>query len=179
MFNHLRKNGRSDTAEAAALFYYLNRTGFNGLVRYNRDDEYNVPFGHYKQPVLEQSLIRYQTALMGKRWVMTCGDFADVPLEPDDFVYADPPYDDVFDGYTVYGFGWDDQVRLARWLADHPGPVVASNNATPRIVGLYQDLGFDVQMMDGRRASIALVAQTRPREMLAVRNMKLPQPRLF
>jgi DNA adenine methylase len=35
-FNKLVANGQEDTAEGAALFYCLNRTGFNGLCRFNR-----------------------------------------------------------------------------------------------------------------------------------------------
>ena len=48
-FNELLSSGRSDTAEAAALFYYLNRTGYNGLCRFNQQGEFNVPFGRYKR----------------------------------------------------------------------------------------------------------------------------------
>lgn len=32
----------------AELFYYLNRTGYNGLCRFNNQGEFNVPFGKYK-----------------------------------------------------------------------------------------------------------------------------------
>jgi DNA adenine methylase len=32
-FNRLLKAGESNTPEAAGLFYYLNRTGYNGLCR--------------------------------------------------------------------------------------------------------------------------------------------------
>src|SRR5207253_136889 len=39
-FNKLLSNGGADNAEAAALFYYLNRTGFNGLCRFNRSGEF-------------------------------------------------------------------------------------------------------------------------------------------
>src|SRR4029077_6688519 len=47
-FNELLRGGQADTAEAAALFYYLNRTCFNGLCRFNSSGEFNVPFGRYK-----------------------------------------------------------------------------------------------------------------------------------
>ncbi len=69
-------------------------------------------------------------------------DFAQLSIDPHDFIYADPPYDVEFTQYAKEGFVWQDQVRLAEWLASHPGPVVLSNQATERIVGLYKKLGF-------------------------------------
>src|SRR5690349_9868030 len=44
-FNQLLHEGHGDSAEAAALFYYLNRTAFNGLCRFNQSGD--VPFGSY------------------------------------------------------------------------------------------------------------------------------------
>ena len=55
-FNELLSSGQSDTAEAAALFYYLNRTGYNGLCRFNQQGEFNVPFGRYKRLDYRQGL---------------------------------------------------------------------------------------------------------------------------
>ncbi|RMD70014.1 MAG: Dam family site-specific DNA-(adenine-N6)-methyltransferase, partial [Gammaproteobacteria bacterium] len=47
-FNRLIEEGQGESREAASLFYYLNRTGFNGLCRFNRQGAFNVPFGRYK-----------------------------------------------------------------------------------------------------------------------------------
>ena len=48
-FNALLDRGKARTREAASLFYFLNRTGYNGLCRFNQQGEFNVPFGRYKQ----------------------------------------------------------------------------------------------------------------------------------
>src|SRR3984893_11959032 len=47
-FNQLIREQKSATAEAAQLFYYLNRTCFNGLCRFNRGGEFNVSFGRHQ-----------------------------------------------------------------------------------------------------------------------------------
>ena len=47
-FNRLIRGGKAHTEEGAQLFYYLNRTCFNGLCRFNKGGDFNVPFGTYK-----------------------------------------------------------------------------------------------------------------------------------
>ena len=148
-FNQLTHLGKSNTTEAAQIFYYLNRTGFNGLCRFNNSGEFNVPFGTYKTINYLTDLSDYQVALKG--WEITVGDFEGLKLEQDDFIYADPPYDVQFTKYSQDDFTWDDQVRLIRWLAKHPGKVVLSNQATERIVDLYQNYGFTIDTVDAPR----------------------------
>ena len=114
-FNQLIESGRSDSTEAAALFYYLNRTGYNGLCRFNSIGRFNVPFGRHATITYARDFGRYVPALAG--WRFTTGDFEAVPLEGDDFIYADPPYDVEFTQYSKESFGWERQVRLAEWLA--------------------------------------------------------------
>jgi DNA adenine methylase len=149
----------------ALLFYYLNRTGFNGLCRFNNKGEFNVPFGRYKTITYSPDFLEYQD-LLGS-WAFSCGDFAQIPLQDNDFIYADPPYDQVFTKYSQHDFTWVDQERLARWLAQHPGRVVVSNQATDRILALYESLGFVVETISAPRR-IACNGNRKPAlEMLA------------
>ena len=127
-FNALLKKGKADTAEAAALFYYLNRTGYNGLCRFNRSGAFNVPFGQHRSLTYKYHFLEYKAVFAD--WTFTNSHFKDVPLEPTDFVYADPPYDVEFTKYSKDGFTWDDQVATAEWLSKHSGPVILSNQAT-------------------------------------------------
>jgi len=85
------------------------------------------------------------------QWQFTQQDFAELAIEDDDFIYADPPYDVPFRQYSQQGFSWEDQERLAVWLAEHKGPVLISNQATTRIKKLYKDLGFKLRYMDAPR----------------------------
>jgi len=168
-FNQLLAAGEGDSAEAAALFYYLNRTGYNGLCRFNQSGAFNVPFGRYTRITYTHDFTPYRRLF--ERWQFTAGDFAAVPLDPQDFVYADPPYDVEFTQYAKDGFGWDDQVRAAEWLSRHPGPVVLSNQATERIVRLYTRLGFTLRFLSAPRMISCTGDRTPAPEVLAVRNL--------
>jgi DNA adenine methylase len=148
-FNKLIKNSEASSKEAAALFYYLNRTCYNGLCRFNSSGEFNVPFGRYSRINYVRDFSPYRDAF--RTWEFMMGDFESVRLKLDDFVYADPPYDVEFRQYSKEGFTWNDQVRLAKWLVKHPGPVVLSNQATPRIRTLYSELGFQLRLLEAPR----------------------------
>ena len=100
-------------------------------------------------------------------------DFETVPLRPDDFIYADPPYDVEFTHYSKGGFAWEDQVRAAHWLARHPGPVILSNQATKRIVKLYKGLGFALRFLQAPRMISCTGDRTPAREVLAVKNLSI------
>jgi DNA adenine methylase len=168
-FNKLLGSGRGDSAEAAELFYYLNRTGYNGLCRFNRSGLFNVPFGRYKRIAYRHAFPEYVGALAA--WDFVSTTFDGVRLDPDDFVYADPPYDVEFTQYSKDGFGWDEQVRTAEWLAQHPGPVILSNQATARITDLYASLGYRLTFLDAPRRISCTGDRTPAREVLALRNL--------
>ena len=168
-FNHLIADGQATTREAAELFYYLNRTGYNGLCRFNRKGEFNVPFGRHASINYRSDFSAYTGVMSG--WCFTVGDFESLQLEPEDFVYADPPYDVEFTQYSKEAFGWDEQVRLARWLAAHPGPVVLSNQATERITKLYAGLGFRLERRDAPRMISCNGDRTKATEVIAIRGL--------
>jgi DNA adenine methylase len=166
-FNRLIRNGSANSAEAAQLFYYLNRTCFNGLCRFNKSGDFNVPFGTYKAINYAKDFAEY--AAVFRQWEFTNQDVETLPIKPDDFVYADPPYDVEFTTYSAGGFSWNDQERTARLLAKHPGPVVISNQATPRILELYESLGFELTYLDGPRRISCTGDRTAAKEVLAIK----------
>jgi DNA adenine methylase len=171
-FNALVRAGTGDSLEAATLFYYLNRTGYNGLCRFNSRGEFNVPFGKYKNI----DYAKHATAFPVLRdifsaWEFKAGDFADLQLEASDFVYADPPYDVEFTSYSQGGFSWEDQVRTAQVLAKHRGPVVLANQYTKRIEDLYRGLHYTIDYLDAPRRISCNGDRTPAKEIFATRNL--------
>jgi DNA adenine methylase len=171
-FNRLIAEGGEGSKEAAELFYYLNRTCYNGLCRFNKKGFFNVPFGRYARINYRRDFSAYQSIF--EKWDFSCLDFEDLTLGREDFVYADPPYDVQFTHYHAHGFSWEDQVRFAHWLSRHPGPVVLSNQATKRIVELYLDLGFRLEYLEGPRRISCKSERPPAGEVLATKGIRMP-----
>ena len=155
---------------SASLFYYLNRTGYNGLCRFNSRGGFNVPFGKYKNINYRTDFLEYKSIFA--KWKLANTHFEALELRDDDFVYADPPYDVEFTQYSRGGFGWDEQLRTAEWLSKHEGPVILSNQATDRIVKLYESLKFRLKFLDAPRRISCNGDRTPAPEVLAFRNLK-------
>lgn len=165
-FNRRILDGSWSSRRAAELFYFMNRTGFNGLCRFNKKGLYNVPVGRYKTINYRQDFLDYVDVF--KPWRFSSLDFAELDVDELDFIYADPPYDVEFHHYSSGGFDWDEQQRLAQWLAERQGPVVLSNQATSRIVELYSDLGFELRHLQGPRRISRTGDRTPAGEILAL-----------
>jgi DNA adenine methylase len=147
-------------ADVAAWFIYLNKTGFNGLYRVNRDNRFNVPFGRYANPTIcDRETLRACSATLAKAKLLVA-DFASVVKEAGrgDFVYFDPPYVPLsetssFTSYTSKGFGQKEQRRLrdtARKLKKRGVRVLLSNSSAPSVRDLYAE-GFDITEVSATR----------------------------
>ena len=154
-FNPLRRTWREGgarieayTPRLAAMFIYLNRTGYNGLFRVNRSGDFNVPPGRYLKPrVADRNLLSaVSKVLEGVHISLSPFESVLDRAEPGDFVYFDPPYAPLsptasFRSYTADGFGDADQERLqqvAVALAGRGVTVLLSNSTAPTIVKLFE-----------------------------------------
>lgn len=170
LLEHLQGTCPGYSQELALLFFWLNRTCFNGLVRFNAKGEFNVPPGKYTKMSFPD-MSGYPAVM--KNWRISHGDFAALDIDgPPVFTYIDPPYDGGFVGFTGSGFDWSEQVRLAAWSAQRKGPVVVSNAATARVIQLYRSLGFRVQRVNVKRSIAAKGASRKAApEILATKNL--------
>lgn len=107
--------------EKASRFIYLNRTCFNGMYRVNSQGQFNVPFGHYKNPRIIDEVNLLNCSELLKKTEIKCADFSEIlyKVQKGDFVYFDPPYVPLnetssFTSYTKDGFDIDMQFKLRK-----------------------------------------------------------------
>ena len=129
--------------EKAALFLYLNKTGFNGMYRENKKGEYNIPFGRMKLLLFDYPGILNINAILTKENVhLTCQDYKNINPKKGDLVYLDPPYYDTFSGYSKSPFGELEHVQLQEKIVKWKSIgviVILSNSDTEFIRKLYSD----------------------------------------
>jgi len=119
-YYEIRDEFNADRSSAKLIF--LNKTCYNGLFRVNRKDEFNVPFGDYKNPTIcDEANLRNASEVLQNAEII-CGDFTDSQQYINDrsFVYFDPPYRPLsstasFTSYSKDSFSEQDQIRLAEY----------------------------------------------------------------
>lgn len=163
-YYEVRSRYNEDTSasalEQAAMFIYLNKTGYNGLYRENRRGRFNVPFGRYLRPsICDESLMRSASEVLQSAR-LRCGGYEESLQDagPGDFVYLDPPYQPVsptarFTSYFRQGFGEAEQRALARCyrqLHERGCKLMLSNSDAALIRELYE--GFAIHEVQANRA---------------------------
>ncbi|MBD3172977.1 Dam family site-specific DNA-(adenine-N6)-methyltransferase [Candidatus Bathyarchaeota archaeon] len=155
--------GNIDDVEEASIFLYLNKTCFNGLYRVNSKNQFNVPFGKYKNPtIVPKRRIRKASELL-KDVEILCTDFEYLyeGAKKGDLCYFDPPYQPVsptsnFTSYSADGFDINDQKRLFDLCVHvHKNQVffVLSNSAAIEITEMYEGYEeFTLRSVDASRS---------------------------
>ena len=158
----------SCTPDLAAMFIYLNRTGFNGLFRLNRHGAFNVLAGRYADPrICDAARVRSVARTLSSDGVtLECIPFEQALADAGkgDFVYCDPPYAALsrtasFAHYTAGGFSSQDHMRLRQEVvaaARRGAIVLMSNSSAPAIVAAYggpaaRRAGLTVHRVPARR----------------------------
>lgn len=143
MFNGLVNKHYSD----ALLYYYINKTAYSGMIRYNARGEFNVPFGRYKH-LNTKSVTLSHSKLLQRAEIFNV-DYSAIfnMCRDDDFVFLDPPYDCVFSDYgnVEYkdGFNEDNHKQLANDFANLPCKALMVIGRTPITEQLYRGLIVD------------------------------------
>ena len=143
MYNGLVPSEYSD----AFLYYFINKTAYSGMIRFNAKGEFNVPYGRYKNFCIDKVTKQHSDLL--RHTEIHNGDYQDIfnVTNPDDFIFLDPPYDCVFSDYgnAEYreGFNEDAHKLLANNIRRLNCRVLMVIGRTPLTEELYGDMIVD------------------------------------
>jgi DNA adenine methylase len=171
------------------MLIFLNRTGFNGLFRLNRQGGFNVPAGRYTNPrICDEKHLRAVAAALASPGVTIDLQSFDRTLEQagsGDFVYCDPPYAPLsrtssFASYTADGFTAFDQRRLQQKVVaacKRGAFVVVSNSSAAEILHGYttpeaQKARLEVWRVPARRAINSKASSRGPVDELIISNVR-------
>ena len=125
--------------EEAFRFFYLRKTCFRGMLRYNKKGKFNIPFGRYKTYDFEiLKDINYENLL--KRTEIKVGDSKNIFDEFNDennFMFLDPPYDSTFTDYGYCKYEKSNHLQLARSFKSTKNKCLIIIGETPFINKLY------------------------------------------
>lgn len=151
-----------DLPKRAARMIYLNKTGYNGLYRVNRQGKFNVPFGSYKNPKYcdPANLRLVSVALQGVEIAHASFEMVLQRAKAGDLVYFDPPYAPLsptssFTAYQANGFTAEDQRKLRDvcvQLTKAGVNVMLSNSSADIIRELYSSTRFTIGEVQANRA---------------------------
>jgi len=101
--------------DRAKQFYYQRKTCFRGMLRYNKNGKFNIPFGRYKTINYEELLNKDYEILLKNTEILN-KDFEYIFENYDNennFMFLDPPYDSEFTDYGYCQFGKEEHKKLA------------------------------------------------------------------
>lgn len=169
----IRSQDRSDeyenfsTVEKASRMIFLNKTCYNGLYRVNSMGFFNTPAGRYNKPSIydQKNIALLSKYFKNSSLTIMNTDYSEtlVNVKNGDIIYVDPPYDyggEVgFTNYQKEGFTFNDFKKMKEHLdicVDRGAYVIISNNATNRVIRLFQEdsryrIHYDMQTLKTRR----------------------------
>lgn len=129
------------------VYFFINKTAYSGMIRYNNNGEYNVPFGRY--PNLNTQLVTEQHSRLLQGAELYSLDYKEIfdMTNENDFVFLDPPYDCVFNDYgnidMMNGFDEAEHRRLAEDFKNLPCRALMVIGKTPLTMELYGNYVYD------------------------------------
>ena len=129
----------NNALDSAKRFYYQRKTSFRGMLRYNRNGKFNIPFGRYKSINYNALINKDYETLLGKTEILN-KDFTclfENYNDENNFMFLDPPYDSEFTDYGYCQFGKNEQMKLAELFKNTKNKCLIVIGKTPFIEELY------------------------------------------
>lgn len=165
-YNSYRISEEELSIKRTAEFIFLNRTCFNGLYRVNKNGEFNVPCGKYKNPTICDSKNLRNLSFLIRNVEFQYGDYkkSEKYIDSNTFVYFDPPYRPLsitsgFTSYTKEDFNDENQKELANYFKELDGKnaKLMLSNSNPKNTNkednFFEEIykGFNINEISAKR----------------------------
>jgi len=109
-----------DSLDRAKRFYYQRKTCFRGMLRYNKEGKFNIPFGKYKNiNYNDLRNTKYEELLKNTEIHNKSFDYVfENYNNENNFMFLDPPYDSEFTDYGYCKFGKEEHKKLAKYFKE-------------------------------------------------------------
>lgn len=131
----------NDDVKKAFRFFYLRKTCYRGMLRYNQSGKFNIPFGRYKTYNFEELLDKGYFDILQDTEIYNT-DYKEIFKKYNDennFVFLDPPYDSEFTDYGYCKFDRQNQIELAEIFKTTKNKCLLIISETSFISELYKD----------------------------------------
>lgn len=144
----IRKETPKTYIDNAKRFFYLRKTCFRGMLRYNSSGKFNIPWGRYKNYNFEDIKEQKYTTLLKRTEIYnkTFEEIFDKYNDSSNFVFLDPPYDSEFTDYGYCSFGKEEHKKLAEIFKKTKNKCLMIIGETDFIKNLYN--GYIVSSYD-------------------------------
>jgi len=135
----------NDKLDSAKRFYYQRKTCFRGMLRYNKNGKFNIPFGKYKTinysdlKNKDYEILLNRTEILNKDFNYIFENYNN----DNNFMFLDPPYDSEFTDYGYCQFGKKEHERLAYLFKNTKIKCLMIIGKTKFIEDLYKDYIID------------------------------------
>lgn len=165
-YNSYRISEEELNIKRATEFIFLNKTCFNGLYRVNKNGEFNVPCGKYKNPTICDSENLRALSFLIRNVEFQYGDYkkSEKYIDSNTFVYFDPPYRPLsitsrFTSYAKEDFNDENQKELANYFKELDGKSakLMLSNSNPKNTNkednFFEEIykGFNINEISAKR----------------------------
>ena len=131
--------------DSAKRFYYQRKTCFRGMMRYNKNGKFNIPFGKYKSINYNELINENYEKLLNNTEILNEGfEFIfNKYNDENNFMFLDPPYDSNFTDYGYCSFGKEEQIKLSNLFKNTKNKCLMIIGKTKLIEELYENYIID------------------------------------
>lgn len=158
IYNNPKEYNNLSKPRKVAIYLFIREYCFSSMFRFNKNGDFNVPYGgvSYNKKTLETRRTYYKSPKLKKLlknteiFQLDFYDFVNnIPIDNNDFMFLDPPYDTTFNEYDKNCFEQNDQIRLANYLTQEcPCKFMLIIKKTDLIEHLYTNHGFEIVEFD-------------------------------